>query len=232
MKTNRIIKDLLYEQVARIGKVLANPKRLELVELLSQGEMSVDHLARETNISLKLASAHLQDLRRARLVETRREGRNIYYRLADLSVAGLWVALRAAAEERLVELQTAMHALVSEANELSPISGQDLLAQAERGEVVVIDVRPEPEFRTAHIPYARSMPINELKQRLAELPATRPVVAYCRGPFCLMAKEAVALLTAAGYQACRIELGVAEWRAQGWPLVSPADTQMQDMRYT
>jgi rhodanese-related sulfurtransferase/DNA-binding transcriptional ArsR family regulator len=222
MPGNRAIKDLLYEQVARLGKAVASPKRLELIELLSQGEKSVDHLAREAAITVKLASAHLKALKAARLLETRRAGRNIYYRLADDEVAELWVALRAAAEARLTSLQTAMRALVSHPGELAPMDSKKLLAQAKRGEVIVLDVRPEAEYRTAHLPYARSIPVAELKQRLKELPSKRPVVAYCRGPFCLMAKEAVELLNKKGFKAARLELGVAEWRARGLPLAREA----------
>lgn len=214
----RKIKDLLYEQVARIGKAVSSPKRLELIEVLCQGEKPVEQLATETDISVKLASAHLKSLRAARLVDARREGKNVYYRLADEQVAELWVALRAMAEARLTSLQAAMHALVSRPDELAPMTGQKLLTQAKRGEVLVIDVRPEAEYRAAHLPYARSVPLSELKRRLRELPADRPVVAYCRGPFCLMAKEAVELLTRKGFKATRLEQGVAEWRAIGLPL--------------
>jgi rhodanese-related sulfurtransferase len=222
MFRNRAIKELLYEQVARLGKAVASPKRLELIELLSQDEKSVEQVAREAAITVKLASAHLKALKATRLLETRRAGRNIYYRLADEQVADLWVALRAAAESRLTSLQTAMRALVSHPGELAPMSSAKLLAQAKRGEVIVLDVRPVAEYRAAHLPHARSIPISELKQRLKELPANRPVVAYCRGPFCLMAKEAVELLNKKGFKATRLEQGVAEWRAGGLPLVREA----------
>lgn len=214
----RKLKNLLYEQVARIGKAVSSPKRLELIELLCQGEKSVEQLAAEAAISLKLTSAHLKALRAARLVDARREGKNVVYRLADDQVAELWVALRLAAETRLTTLQAAMRTLVNQPDELAPVTGQKLLAQAKRGEVVVIDVRPEAEYRVAHLPYARSIPLSELKRRLRELPTNRPVVAYCRGPFCLMAKEAVELLTRKGFKATRLEQGVAEWRSVGLPL--------------
>ncbi len=218
MKNSRAIKDLLYEQVARIGKAVSSPKRLELIEVLSQGEKSVDQLAKAVEITVKLTSAHLKQLKAARLVDTRREGKNIYYRLTDSEVAGLWVVLRHLAEERLLELQSAMNGLVSRPGELSPIGGRELLRQSERGDVVVIDVRPEDEYQASHLPNARSIPLSELKKRLSELPKNRPVVAYCRGPFCLMAKDAVDLLTKRGFNAVRLEHGVAEWRAQRLPL--------------
>lgn len=219
MKPGRILKNVLYEQVARIGKAVANPKRLELIEILCQGPKGVEHLAVEAGISIKLASAHLKELKAARLVEARREGRNIYYSLMDEQVADLWVMLRALSETRLLELQAAMKTLVERPEELFPITGAELLAQAERGEITVIDVRPEPEFEAAHFPHARSLPLSELKDRIKELPVNRPIVAYCRGPFCMMAKEAVALLREHGLQAARVEDGVAEWRARGLSIV-------------
>ncbi len=220
MKTTRQITDSLYEQVERLGKALASPKRLELIEILCQGEKPVEQLAQAASITVKLTSAHLKALKAARLLEARREGRNIYYRLADIQVATLWVALRTAAESRLTSLQTAMRALVTHPNELAPMNGKKLLSQAKRGEVIVLDVRPVDEYRTAHLPHARSIPLAELKQRLKELPVNCKVVAYCRGPFCLMAREAVALLNKKGFKAVRLEQGVAEWRTQGLPLAS------------
>jgi len=223
MKTDpRKLKSLLYEQVARLGAALSSARRLELLELLAQGEKSVEALAAAADIGVKLASAHLKALRAARLVEPRRDGKRVHYRLADPQVAELWVALRALAEEQLVELQVAMRELVSHPRELHPVGGRELLAQAKRGEVLVIDVRPEAEFRAAHLPFARSVPLGELKSRLGELPRRKPVVAYGRGPFCLMAKDAVALMQKNGIKAARLEDGVAEWRARGLPVQSEA----------
>lgn len=219
---NRAVKDLLYEQVARLGKAVSSPKRLELIEVLSQGEKTVEQLALATDISVKLASAHLKALKSARLVEARRAGKNIFYGVADSAVSDLWVSLRALAEDRLLELRAAIKDLISHPAELAPVDGKALLAQARRGEIVVIDVRPAAEYRAAHLPHARSLPLSEIKSRLDELPRRKPVVAYCRGPFCLMAKEAVALLNKKGINASRVELGVAEWRAAGLPLVHEA----------
>jgi rhodanese-related sulfurtransferase/DNA-binding transcriptional ArsR family regulator len=216
----RKLKNLLYEQVARIGKAASSPKRLELIEVLSQGEKSVEQLAVATDISVKLASAHLKELKSARLVEARREGKNMYYRLVDVQVADMWVMLRRLAEERLLELQAAMKEMVAHPQELAPVGGKELLAQAKRGDVIVIDVRPETEYQTAHLPHARSIPLAELKARLGEIPKGKPVVAYCRGPFCLMAMEAVDLLAKKGITAVRLEDGVAEWRARGLPLAN------------
>lgn len=220
MSKSREFKSLLYEQVSRIGKVASSPKRLELIEVLCQGEKSVDQLASEAGISVKLASAHLKELKSTRLVEARRDGKNMFYRLVDSHVADMWVMLRTLAEERLLELQSAMRQLVSHPDQLSPLNSNELLAQAERGEIVVLDVRPETEFSVAHLPYARSIPLAELKHRLSELPTDKPIVAYCRGPFCLMAKEAVELLAQEGIYAMRFEDGIAEWRYKGLPLDS------------
>lgn len=215
---NRDLKDLLYEQVARIGKALASPKRLELLELLAQGEKSVDALAAELSIDIKLASAHLKALRDARLVTSRREGKFIHYRLTGADVAGLGVKLREVAEEHLLELRMALDQMVTEPGQLVPLDRQALMAQAKRGEVVVIDVRPQDEFNVAHLPYARSMPLADIAQRLASLPRDIEIVAYCRGPFCLLSDEAVALLLAHGYRARKVSDGVSEWQAAGLPL--------------
>lgn len=212
------IKDQLYDQVARIGRALASPKRLELIELLCQCEKTVEVLAAQAEISVKLASAHLRELRLARLAETRKEGKYVFYRLASTGVADLWVNLRSEAEERLVELQVALTSITEHGGELEGVDRADILRKAKTGEVLVLDVRPEEEFATAHLPHARSMPLGELKKRLAELPKDLPVVAYCRGPFCLMAKDAVELLRKKGYRAFHLTDGVAEWRARGLPL--------------
>jgi len=214
----RSIKNHLYEQVARIGKAMASPKRLELIELLCQGEKTVEVLAAQAEISVKLASAHLKELRLARLVETRKDGKYVLYRLASNSVADLWVSLRAEAEERLVELQLALASIVAHGDDLESLDRDSILRKAQAGEVLVLDVRPLDEYASAHLPHARSLPLDELKQRLAELPKDTPVVAYCRGPFCLMAKDAVELLQKKGYRAFHLTDGVAEWRAHGLPL--------------
>lgn len=211
MKNGRKIKDMLYEQVARIGKVFSSPKRLELIELLCQGEKTVETLANEASISVKLASAHLRELRMAHLVETERSGKNIYYRLADKSVANLWVQIHTLAEERLIELRLALQKIAAQPDDLVPSDRKSLLKAARKGEVVVLDVRPSEEYLNAHLPFARSIPLEELQQRLAELPKDRPIVAYCRGPYCLMAPDAVALLKQEGYTAVHLREGVAEW---------------------
>jgi len=214
----RNLKNHLYEQVARIGKAVASPKRLELIELLCQGEKTVETLAAQAEISVKLASAHLKELRLARLVESRKDGRYVLYRLTSTSVADLWVALRSEAEERLVELQAALANIVAHRSDLQGLDRKSILKKAAAGEVLVLDVRPADEYATAHLPYARSLPVDELRKRLSELPRDVPVVAYCRGPFCLMARDAVELLRKKGYRAVHLADGVAEWRARGLPI--------------
>lgn len=214
----RALKNHLYEQVARIGKAVASPKRLELIELLCQGEKTVEALAAQAEISVKLASAHLKELRLARLVETRKDGKYVVYRLASTSVADLWVTLRCEAEERLAELQRALANLVAHGDALEGFDRKALLKKAAAGEMLVLDVRPADEYAAAHLPHARSLPLNELKKRLAELPKSTPVAAYCRGPFCLMARDAVELLRKKGYRAFHLPDGVAEWRANGLPI--------------
>ncbi len=217
----RQTKDLLYEHVARIGKATSSPKRLELLEILAQGEKTVEALAADANLSVKLASAHLKVLKEARLVEARRDGRYIAYRLSGPDVSALWVNLRTVAEEHLVELKLAMDRLFTAPEKLDGETRRSLMDKAKRGEVVVIDVRPAAEYDNGHLPFARSMPVAELRQRLKELPADREIVAYCRGPFCMMSAEAVALLKKHGYRARKIADGTPEWQAAGLPLAAP-----------
>lgn len=211
MRNARKIKDLLYEQVSRIGKVFSSPKRLELIELLCQGEKTVETLANEASISVKLTSSHLRELRVAHLVETERQGKNICYRLVDKSVADLWVQIHTLAEDRLIELQLALQKIATQPNELVPNDRESLMKAARKGEVIVLDVRPSEEYLSAHLPFARSIPLDELRQRLSELPKDRSIIAYCRGPYCLMAKDAVELLQKEGYAAIHLREGVAEW---------------------
>lgn len=217
----RQLKDLLYEQVARIGKAVASPKRLELIELLVQGEKSVDQLATELSIDIKLASAHLRALREARLVTSRKEGKFVVYRLSGQDVSGLWVTLREVAEEHLLDLRVALDQMVAEPKKLVSLDRQALMDQAQRGDVVVIDVRPKVEYEQSHLPYARSMPVEEISSRLSELPKDKAIVAYCRGPFCLFSEEAYELLSRQGYRVHKLLDGVGEWQAAGMPLGTP-----------
>lgn len=218
----RTLKDLLYEHVARIGKAVSSPKRLEILELLAQGEKTVDTLTSELSIDIKLTSAHLKALKEARLVSARREGKFMVYQLSGADVASLWVNLRQVAEEHLLELRLALDTWVAEPSRLTGLGRAELLAQARSGEVVVIDVRPQAEYDVAHLPFARSMPLADIAQRLAELPTDKEIVAYCRGPFCLFSDEACQLLQAHGYRVSKLLDGVSEWRAAGWELAQSA----------
>jgi rhodanese-related sulfurtransferase/DNA-binding transcriptional ArsR family regulator len=212
------MKSVLYEQVSRIGKAMASPKRLELLELLVQGEKTVEKLAELAHIDMKLASAHLKALREARLVETRRDGKYVHYRLTNTDVADLLVKVREVAEEHLLELRVALARMSATPSLLSAETRESLLAKATAGDVIVIDVRPGDEYAAAHLPFSRSMPLAELQHRLEELPPGKPVVAYCRGPYCVMSDAAVQLLRSKGFNAYKINDGVGEWRATGLPL--------------
>jgi rhodanese-related sulfurtransferase len=220
MTSGREIKNALYELVARIAKAVASPKRLELLEILCQAPKSVETLAREADISVKLASAHLKELRATRLVDTERQGKNVIYRLASPEIARFWVALRVLAEDRLFELQKAMRELGTPDSAWHGEKRDALLRRARKGEVVVLDVRPRSEYEQQHLPFARSLPLAELRTRLAELPKDKPIVAYCRGPFCLMSDEAVKLLGKRGFRVTKLADGVSEWLAAGLPLAT------------
>lgn len=212
MKDNRELKNVLFEQVARLAKAVASPKRLELIELLCQAPKNVETLAAEAGVSVKLASAHLKELRQARLVDTERQGKNIVYRIASPEVPRFWVLLRSLAEDRLFELQDALRTMAESTDHWVGESRDALLRKAASGEITVLDVRPQPEYDERHLPFARSVPLAELKARLAELPRDKPVVAYCRGPYCLMSLDAVRLLQSSGFKAFRLPDSVVEWQ--------------------
>ncbi len=182
-----------------------------MIELLCQGEKTVETLASEASISMKLTSAHLRELRSAHLVDTEKRGKNVHYRIANRAVADFWVSLRSLAEDRLVELKMALAQLAANPQELTPQDRDSLVKLAETGDVVVLDVRPSAEYDAAHLPYAQSIPLDELKSRLADLPQGKTIVAYCRGPYCLMARDAVLLLRQQGFDAIHLPEGVAEW---------------------
>ena len=211
----RRFKDAVYEQFSRVGKAVSAPKRLELLDLLCQGPRTVEALAGQVAISVANASQHLQVLRAARLVETEKKGLYVEYRLADAQVCRFLQALRALAESRLVEVEQVTRQYLEQRGAMETVDGEELLRRVRHGEVTILDVRPPEEFRAGHVPGARSVPLPELKKRLAELPKDQDVVAYCRGPYCVMAIEAVALLRKKGFRAYRMEQGVVEWRARG-----------------
>lgn len=215
----RRFKALLYDQFARMGKALSSPHRLELLDVLSQGERMVEALAEETGMSVANASQHLQTLRVARLVETRRVGVSIYYRLASAHVSQLWLSLRTCGEEHLAEINQLVSAFLQDRASLRPVTVDELRQALQEERVILLDVRPQIEYLAGHLPQARSIPIAELEAQLAELPKEREIVAYCRGPYCVFADEAVSLLRAHGYAAHRLQEGVTEWQHLGLPVM-------------
>lgn len=192
--TGREVKDGLYEQFARIGKAVAHPKRIELLDLLCQGERSVEVLARAAALSVTNASAHLRVLREARLVETRKEGTWVYYRLASETVCDMFFALRDLGAERYAEVEMIVRDYFEARDELEPVTREELLTRADDGSMLLLDVRPTEEYQAGHIPGAISVPLGELENRLDALPPQTEIVAYCRGPYCVLAPQALQLL--------------------------------------
>lgn len=215
---HRAFKDRLYGQFARVGKALSSPHRLEILELLAQGERSVDALAKETGLSMANASQHLQALRQGGLVEGRKTGQFVHYRLSDDSVFSLSSAIRTVAERRLAELERIVRDHFGDRSDPQPVQMADLLARARSGKVVILDTRPASEFAAGHIEGALSVPVDELKRRLGRLPRTKEFVAYCRGPYCVYADRAVEVLRASGRRARRLAEGFPEWKAAGLPI--------------
>ncbi len=216
MSTPRRFKDAIYEQLSRIGKAVSAPKRLELLDLLCQGPRTVEALAEQAALSVANASQHLQVLRAARLVDAEKKGLYVEYRLADDEVCHFFGALRGLAESRLAEVERVTREFLEARGAMERVAGEELLRRVKSGEVTVIDVRPPDEYRAAHLPGALSIPLEDLQGRLGELKKRRQIVAYCRGPYCVLAVEAVELLRKKGFDAHRLEQGVVEWRARGW----------------
>lgn len=220
--TGREAKEALYAQFSRLGKVIASPRRIELLELLAQAERSVEELARMTGMPTGNTSAQLQVLNRARLVESRRRGKQVLYRLADESVDRFLVALRQLARARLAEVEQVARDYFDARDELEPVSGPELRERIRQRKVQVIDVRPREEYEAGHIPGAVSVPLPELEGRLAELPRELELVAYCRGPYCVLAPQAIEMLRQAGFRARRLDVGFPEWRLARLPVVKDA----------
>ncbi len=212
---HRQFKDAIYEQFARVGKAVASPRRLELLDLLCQGPRTVEALASQTDQSVANVSQHLQVLRAARLIDARKDGLYVTYRLADDQVCAFFLALRRLSESRLIEIDHIRRTFLKDRDELEPTDREALIGKVKRGEVTVLDVRPVEEYRAGHVPGAVSVPLADLKRRLATLPKSREIVAYCRGPYCVLAIEAVKLLRARGFDAVRLDEGIHEWRARG-----------------
>jgi rhodanese-related sulfurtransferase len=216
--SHRAFKDRLYAEFATIGKALASPHRLELLDLLGQGERSVDELAQEAGLTLANASAHLQVLRQARMVESDKRGLQVVYRLGAPEVFHLWRTLRDLGTARLAEVDRLVETYIADRASLDAVDIGKLRALLADGEVTLLDVRPALEFRQGHIPGARSVPVDELERRIVELPRDREVVAYCRGPYCVYSDEAAELLQRHGFSVRRLEEGFPEWRAAGLPV--------------
>lgn len=227
----RSFKSAIYEQLARIGKAVSSPKRLELLDLLCQGERTVEVLAKEAALSIATTSHHLQILRAARLVGAEKEGLYVTYRVAAQNVSEFVLTLRGLAENRLAEISEITRRFLANREGMEPVRRETLLDRVRRGAVSVLDVRPVEEYRAGHLPGAISVPLKELERRLAEIPKHRPVVAYCRGPYCVLAIRAVELLRQHGYRATRLEDGIPDWRGHGLPVeTGEASTEVRRAR--
>lgn len=208
---SRNFKDSTYTQLARIGKAIASPKRLEILDILTQGPKTVEAIARETGMSVANTSQHLQTLLEARLVEYQKQGIYSYYKLADKTVSNFILSLQLLAEKRIAEIQKIREEIYTNKDNMEPIQMKQLLDRMKGGTVTLIDVRPKEEYEIMHIPGANSIPIEELEQHLSSLPANQEIVAYCRGRYCLLSVEAVELLRAHGFKAVRLEESAQEW---------------------
>lgn len=217
---DRRYKNAIYQQFARIGKAVASHRRLELLDLLCQGERTVEVLAGEAGLSVANTSQHLQVLRAAHLVEAEKSGQYVTYRLADQKVCQFVLAMRELAEHRLTEVKEITRRYMENREGLEPVDKPSLLARVRDGEVTVLDVRPAEEYNASHLPRAISIPLNELERRLSELPQDQEIAAYCRGPYCVLAVKAVEMLRRKGFRSVRLEEGVQEWRAMGLPIVT------------
>lgn len=216
----RAFKDKVYGELATLTRSLGNPHRLEIIELLAQAEFSVEQIAEQTNLSIANASQHLQVLKTAQVVDTHRSGNFIYYRLANADVFRAWKALRALGVERNANIGKVVTEFRKSKFDGGSVTIADLTRKIKSGKVTILDVRPEYEFNEGHIAQAVSIPIDQLSKRLKELPKRSEVVAYCRGPFCVFADEAVAILSKAGYKATRLEEGYPDWSVMGLPVES------------
>jgi len=216
--TGRAVKNTLYEQFARIGKAVANPKRIELLDLLCQGERSVDALADAASMGVANTSAHLRVLRESRLVDTRKDGTRVIYRLADEAVCEFFFSLRDLAGSRLAEVEQMTRDYFEATDRLIPVGRAELLARVDDSNVIVLDVRPGEEYEAGHIPGAISVPLDQLERRLSRLPKDAEIVAYCRGAYCVLAPQALELLHSHGLRARRLDGGLPEWRQDGLPV--------------
>lgn len=211
----RQTKDYIYSNISIITKALSSPKRIEIIDLLGQGEKTVEVIAEQANLGIKNTSAQLKELKSSRLLDSRKVGKNVYYYLANESVAKFLIELRSFSQERIVELQQITLQVFSTSADLVEVDRKNLLAKAKRGDVLLIDVRPLDEFEQGHIPYALSVPISELSKHLKKFSKSKEIIAYCRGPYCFFAKDAVEYLRSKGFKAKRLSDGVQEWKSHG-----------------
>lgn len=216
--SGRLFKDAIYEQFSRIGKAVSSPKRLELLDLLCQGGRTVEVLANEASLSLANASQHLQVLRTARLVESEKRGQYVTYRITDEAVCKFFLSMRVLAERELAEVEQLKRRFLGGKEGMEPVDRDSLLQRVKDGAVTVLDVRPAEEYQAGHIPGAISIPLEELERRLSDLPQDQEIVAYCRGPYCVLAIQAVEILRSKGFHAFRMEEGVQDWHARGFPV--------------
>ncbi len=218
INAKRPLKAELFEQFARVGRAVSAPLRLAILDVLAQSERTVEDIAREIGASVANASQHLQQLRAARLVETRRDGLFIFYRLADERVLRLCHVIREVGEARYAEIEQIVRIYLSDRESMQTVDADELHRLIRNGDVVVLDVRPVREFAAGHIPTARSIPLSELERRLRELPKRRQIVAYCRGPYCVLSDDAVSLLQKRGFRIARLNIGLPEWKLLGLPV--------------
>jgi rhodanese-related sulfurtransferase/predicted transcriptional regulator len=208
---SRNIKNILYEQFSRTTKALSSPKRLEIIDLLSQGEKSVETIAEQADLGVKNASTQLKELKSAHLVNSRKDGKYVIYYIADPEVIKLWREVRSFGEKRFNEIQKITKDVFSDVDELEDVNRKTLLARVKKGEIILLDVRPVDEFETAHLPFAISIPSSEISKRLKEIPKDKEIIAYCRGPYCFMAKTAVEILRKKGFKASLLKDSVHDW---------------------
>jgi len=227
---HRAVKDALYETWAETAHALASPRRVELLDILSQSERTVESLAREAALTVNNTSSHLRVLKAARLVETRKEAQFVFYRIADDAVVSLLASIQEVARRRRHEVNQLAEVYLEGRDKLEPIEGPELRRRLKNGDVTLIDVRPTLEYEAGHIAGALSVPLDELNSRLREIPKDRPVVAYCRGPYCVLAVDAVEHLRTRGYEARRFAESLPMWRLERWPVVAGPEAHRTSLR--
>lgn len=216
--TGREFKDLVFEQFAKVAHAFSSPKRLEIIDILAQGERDVESLSNQVQMKIANTSRHLQILKAARLVESRKAGVQVFYRLAGTEVLNCFKHLQSLAEKRSIEMREIVRLFFEERDGMEPISMDELWKRVQNNDVIVLDVRPSEEYKNGHIPGALSIPLSQLRNRLNEIPQDHKVVAYCRGPYCVLSTEAMEILRDAGFETVRLREGLPEWKEAGLPV--------------